>query len=219
LKTTHRFALAALLTIAGLSSAQAGEWGPDCRKGDWGSEWYFDHVDKFCQENGVKFSHGFFYPGLAQKHFSEKWYDWRFKTWLYWDPHAHSPYYWCEGHGVWYPVRYISEVAPGAKGPGPVAVKPGAGPAPGGAGPAPGGPGVAPGVAPAPGNAPATPGGAGAVEKAAAPATPAPPLPSGNTGAGSPPPEPTSTDAGRVARVQGADRPVPTGTFDDPIAQ
>ncbi len=239
MKTTHLFALVAVLTVAGLSSVRAGEWGGDCRGGGgWGGErggeWnYFDHVGAFCKEHGVKFSHGYFYPGLVQKHFTEKWYDEHFQTYMNWDPHAHCPYYFCEGHGVWYPIHYIEKVGPGAKGPGPVVGQPGpggpgAGPAPGGpvpdaapGGQGPNGPAVVPNgpnggpsgpnVAPAGNGTPAGPQGV----------TPAPNPPApGNTGTGSPPPEPTSSDTDRVARAQTpAARDIPKGTFEDAIPE
>ncbi len=107
-----------------------GSWqGADChREGHGGGNHYFENVGSYCQEHGVKFSHGFYYAGKAQKHFTEKWYDWRYETYLYFDPHAHCPYYWCEAHGVFYPIQYIETVPPGAKGPGPlVGSGPGAG--------------------------------------------------------------------------------------------
>ena len=236
MKTTHLFALVAVLTVAGLSSARAGEWGGDCRRGGgWGGqrggEWnYFDHVGAFCKEHGVKFSHGYFYPGLVQKHFTEKWYDWHFKTYMHFDPHAHCPYYFCEGHGVWYPIHYIHEVGPGAKGPGPVVGKPGPGPGPsgpvlegaagsGGSGPV--GPNT-PAVGPnAPSGGSAGAGVAPAAKQGAAPgvAPNAPPA-GGNSGTGGPPPEPTSNDTDRVARAQTpAARDIPTGTFEDAIPE
>ena len=53
-----------------------------------GGENYFE-VEGFCKEHGVKFSHGFFYVGRDQKHFTAKWYDAHFETYLYSDPYAH----------------------------------------------------------------------------------------------------------------------------------
>jgi hypothetical protein len=245
LKTTYLFALVAVLTVAGVSSARAGEWGwgpgEGARGGEWGGEWnHYDHADSFCQEHGVKFSHGYFYPGLVQKHFTEKWHDEYFKTDMCFDPHSHMPYYWCEGHGVWYPITYIEKVGPGAKGPGPIVGQPGPGgpAAPGPAapgGPAPGSPapgGVAPG-GPAPGGpAPAGPAPGGASPDGAAPGGQAPNGPAVVAPAG---PSGTPAVQGATPGVvpnapQGANtdspppepttaRAVPEGTFDDPIPE
>src|SRR5437764_5098997 len=151
---TTLFALVALAVASVATSARAGGWGEEWggREGSWNS---WDYVDSFCKEHGVKFSDGYFYPGKVQKHFTESWYDWHFKTYLSFDPHAHMPYYFCEGHGVWYPVNYIEKVGPGAKGPGPVVAKPGPGGPPAGGtagGPAAGG---APAGGPAAGGTPA----------------------------------------------------------------
>src|SRR5439155_7379605 len=94
---------------------QGGDWRGEGEGGDYN---YFE-VEGFCKEHGVKFSHGFFYVGRDQKHFTSRWYDAHFETYLYSDPYAHCPYYWCEAHGVFYPIQYIETVGPGAKGPGP----------------------------------------------------------------------------------------------------
>src|SRR5262249_8703706 len=153
---TTLFAVVALSVAAVASSARAGEWGERWggKEGDWGRWDRWDYVDSFCKEHGVKFSDGYFYPGKVQKHFTESWYDWHFKPYLSFDPHAHMACSWCEGHGVWYPVSYIEKVGPGAKGPGPVVAKPGVG------GPAPaGGPAPKAGGQPAGGAGPAPAGG------------------------------------------------------------
>ena len=120
MKTTKALVLAVVVAASAAltTSARAGE--PFGCHGGWGGYDYFDHVGSFCKEHGVKFSHGYFYPGLVQKHFTRKWHNPHLKTDLYFDPHAGCPYYWCEGHGVWYPIHYIETVGPGAKGPGPV---------------------------------------------------------------------------------------------------
>ncbi len=228
MKTTKTLILAAVVVAAALvPSAQAGEFGyGGCHKGGaWGG-YNFDHVGAFCKEHGVKFTHGYFYPGLVQKHFTEKWYDWRFKTYLHFDPHAHMPYYWCEGHGVWYPVSYIGTIGPGAKGPGPVIAKGGApvvgGPAVVGGGPAVvGGPvvdgpavgGAAVGGAPVGGA-----GGAAVLGGAPAVAPKADVAPKGDVPAAA---KPVSASAGvSVAKAQPVVKKevqAPAGTFDEAI--
>ncbi len=220
MKTTHLLALAAVLMVAG-ASASAGEWGY-CGKdgwaghghGHWGKEgwgkdgWnpWHEHVGDFTKKHGMKFSHGYFYVGKDQKHFTQKWANPRFKTDFYWCPHTHMPYYWCEGHGVYYPVRYIHTVAPNAKGPGPAIEKPGAAP-----------------VAPPPQGPVAPPPQGGAGEKKAAPVdTPKPPSGGGDGGGSVAPPDLTGpntagTNTDRLARAQTPAPRVPEGTFDDPI--
>jgi hypothetical protein len=132
-------------------------------RGGWqgnGGRQYFEHVGSYCQDHGTRFSHGFYYVGRIQKHFTERWWDERYETYLYFDPHAHCPYYWCEAHGVFYPIQYIETVGPNAKGPGPVGIG-GQGGAPLGGAPVGGAPQG--GGAPA-GNGPALGGQAGGAE-------------------------------------------------------
>jgi hypothetical protein len=102
-------------------SDRAG-WHGDGDRGGWRGDGGHRsaHVASFCKEHGTQFSHGFYYVGRNQKHFTERWWDARFETYLYFDPFAECPYYWCEAHGVFYPIDYIETVGPGAKGPGPV---------------------------------------------------------------------------------------------------
>ncbi len=236
MKTTKTLVLAVVVAASAAlaTSARAGE-GPygGCRGGEWGS--YFDHVGSFCKEHGVKFSHGYFYPGLVQKHFTRKWHNPHFKTDLYFDPHAHCPYYWCEGHGVWYPIHYIEQVGPGAKGPGPVVGGAKGGPIVGGpVGDAPIGGGVVGGVGGAAiggAGAPGAPVGEGA---AAGPAGAAPAK--GAAGAGAAAPGAAKKDApagGAAPGAAAAGQPAPqsaqaptqdkeikqakSGTFDDEI--
>jgi hypothetical protein len=213
------FALSAML-IGSAALASAGGWGgyggchhggspgysspgyssPGYSRGGWGG---CDYVADYTKKHGVKFTHGYFYPGAKQTHFTEKWYDYHFKTYLHFDPHSHRPYYFCEGHGVWYPIQYIHTVAPGAKGPGPVIPGgPNGGPAPGGpeGGPVPDG--VVPGVG---GGSPGGPG-PGVVPGSGDGKTP-PAAPGGDT----PPVTPKAPDA----KPEG--QQVPPGTFDDAI--
>ncbi len=240
MKTLKQIALAgliagsALFASAAVSSAQAEEWGGygGCRSGGWGGggagwggpSWGgyrgHDYVGSYAKEHGMKFSHGYFYAGKVQKHFTEKWYDPRFKTELYWDEHARSAYYWCEGHGVYYPIRYIGEVAPDAKGPGPVV-----------AGSPAGGPEGA--VAAPLGGTPVggTPVGGGAVGGGAAPPAaggqPAVGTPSGAANVkpqqGGTPVQPVSVttspagSSGQAAVAPTQAQRIPAGTFDDAI--
>ena len=89
-------------------------------EGNRGGGQHSQHVASFCKEHGTKFSHGFYYVGRNQKHFTERWYDAHFECYLYFDPYAQCPYYWCEAHGVFYPIEYIETVGPNAQGPGPI---------------------------------------------------------------------------------------------------
>ena len=70
MKMTKTLVLVAVLAASAsfATSASAGE-GYGWHEGEWN---YWDHADSFCKEHGVKFSHGFFYPGKVQKHFTEK---------------------------------------------------------------------------------------------------------------------------------------------------
>jgi len=191
-------AIVAGSTIMG-TFASAGEWGGHgCRQGGWSGPAYrgHDYVGSYAKQHGVKFANGYFYPGKEQKHFTEKWHDYRFGIDVYWDPHARCPYYWCEGHGVYYPIRHIYTVPPDAKGPGPAV---------GGDKRAPSGP-PKPGEPAANGPTNKTPGGQGGQP-------------------GDAPPQPASGDAKvSVARNQSpASAPkkevngVPPGTFDDAV--
>ncbi len=228
MKTLKQIAMAGLmagsaLLASAVPSASAGEWGHGhggCRSPKWSGAGYrgHDYVGGYAKEHGVKFSHGYFYAGKVQKHFTEKWYDHRFKTELYWDQHARSAYYWCEGHGVYYPIGYISEVAPGAKGPGPVvsgggavagpagavSVPVGGAPVGGGAaGPATGGPATA---GPAVGGQSSGPANV-KPQQGAAPAQPINAAPASGGANGQP----------TVARADV--QKIPAGTFDDAIPE
>jgi len=209
-KTTKLFVAGLFVAAAAAVSAHAGDWGygghGDCGKwkGFDPKSPYYDYVGSYCKEHGVKFSHGFFYVGKAHKHFTEKWHDYRFGIELFWDPHARSPYYWCEGHGVYYPLRYIDTVPHTAKGPGPVvngkAVVGGAAPVGGGEGGA---------------GAPA--GGAGAGGAAA----PAGGEQAGGEKAAAPAPAKPATAAATVAKVEPkkvVDK-LPEGTFDNAVPE
>jgi hypothetical protein len=220
-KKTLILAAIVAASAAVVPSAKAGEFGYGGCKigGGWGGYDYWDHVGDFCKKNGVKFSHGYFYPAPMSKHFTEKWYDWRFKTYLHFDPHAHMPYYFCEGHGVWYPISYIETVGPGAKGPGPVipgAVKGGA--VVGGApvvGGAVGGPVDGPVDGAAVGGAPV--GGAGGTPAAPGVVAPAPKADAvpGGAAKAAVTPSPVSVAKKETTPVKEVEAPV--GTFDDAI--
>jgi hypothetical protein len=223
LKTTRYLALGAVLAVFGAASVSAGEW---CGRGGGYAKDWSDYVGDFTKKHGVKFSHGYFYVGKEQKHFVRKFYDWHFETYMYVDPHAHCPYYWCEGHGVWYPARYIHKIGPDVKGPPPAGLIPG--------GPKDGGPDGGPGGPPKPEGpggpkpeglgGPKGPGPDGGAKTPDGPPAKAGPdggqkAPSGGPGGDGPPPEPTGSEPNRVARVPSPTTPparkIPPGTFPD----
>src|SRR5262249_10693237 len=122
-------------------------WRADSWQREGGGGYDYFQVASYCKQHGVKFSQGYYYVGRDQKHFTARWYDPHSELYLYPDPYAHGPYYWCEGHGVYYPIQYIDTVAPSAKGPGPVAAKPKGGPIGSDVGGGPGGGAVGGGAA------------------------------------------------------------------------
>jgi hypothetical protein len=208
---TLKFAAAALICVGLTGAAKAGEGY--C--GPYGCHW--THGYDLAMKHGVKFSHGFFYIGIAHKHFTHKWHNPHFKTDFFWDPYTHMPYFFCAGHGVYYPVSYIHTVGPTAKGPGPFKMDGGkamidgkavpflADPV-GGAGAPVGGPGGAPvGGAPV-GGAGAPVGGAGVAPAGGAGKAPVT-TPGGAAPAGD------AKAAGQLA----AKTELPKGTFDDAI--
>jgi hypothetical protein len=184
-------------------------------------------VAEYTKKHGVKFSEGYFYPGMDHyKAFTRRWYAAPLKTYLYFDPHTRSPYYWCEGHGVWYPVWYIETVPADAKGPGPVVE----------GGPGPGGPlvgenGAGPvGVSPGPDGGPVTkPGVTGGPvgdpnsppPELDAPNSPGVAPPRQGSGGNTKPAGATSTPAVTQAQTSVArnEVKVPPGTFDDAIPE
>ncbi len=55
---------------------------------------------------GRPFAHGVYYAGHAPPQWAHRYYDARYQTTLYFDPHVRAHYYWCQPAGRFYPVSY-----------------------------------------------------------------------------------------------------------------
>ncbi|MBX9623390.1 MAG: hypothetical protein K2X82_06210, partial [Gemmataceae bacterium] len=69
---------------------------------------------------GKAFGGGFFYPGLAHRHWTYQCYWPKYGCVCYWCPYTLGYYYWFAPAGCYYPVGYIAQAVP-AFGPAPAA--------------------------------------------------------------------------------------------------
>jgi hypothetical protein len=66
----------------------------------------------YTKAHGVKFGGGFFYRGLAHRHWTQCYYWGAHRAWCYWCPSSCCWYYWQATHGCFYPVSYIQTLPP-----------------------------------------------------------------------------------------------------------
>src|SRR5262249_951639 len=60
----------------------------------------------------VKFSKGYYYKGRTHYHWSKRYWNTKYRTWLFFDPSVRGWYYWSGNQSSYFPVNCIGDVPP-----------------------------------------------------------------------------------------------------------